>query len=269
MAEPTGGRERVLIVGPRGERTTRWVRPLERAGYAVRAAHPALAGRLDPVAFDIVLLDDAIPVTPARSLLRRLARRAPGARVIVLTAKGLGEVPAWVATAPVEVGRIPQPADPRQLAAALAGMAQSAPAPGGTRSGRGRSSRRGPTSIRVRNQRGKEVAPAVLPATRAKQDFGAVLDRVGRGDVVVVTRHQAPRAVILSWEEYQALAPAAEPDLDALTREFDALLARMQEQEKAGALRAAFDASPDALGVAAVRAAATATGFRSASAGPA
>lgn len=267
MAERAEARERVLIVGPRGERTTRLVQPLERAGYVVRAAHPAVAGRLDLGAFDIVLLDVALPATPARSLLRRVARRAPGARVIVLTAKGLGAVPAWAAKAPIEVGRLTQPADPAQLAAALAGATRLAHEPGGGRSARGRSRGRGPGGIRVRNQRGEEVAAAVLPATRAKQDFGAVLDRVGRGDVVVVTRHQAPRAVILSWEEYQALAPAAEPDLDALTREFDALLARMQEQEQAGALRAAFDASPEALGAAAVRAAAAVAGSRSASTG--
>jgi transcriptional regulator len=56
----------------------------------------------------------------------------------------------------------------------------------------------------------------MVTATDAKNRFGAILDTVGEGRVVVVTKHDAPRAVLMSMEVYQALAPEAERDAAVL-----------------------------------------------------
>jgi prevent-host-death family protein len=94
-----------------------------------------------------------------------------------------------------------------------------------------------------------------MTSTEAQNGFGRVLDTVARGGRVTVTRHDTPQAVVISAEEYQALTRGERDDLDSLTAEFDALLARMQTPEAGEALRGAFDATPDELGRAAVEAA--------------
>ena len=72
---------------------------------------------------------------------------------------------------------------------------------------------------------------------------------------MVVTKHNAPKAVILSIDEFNALSRAGELKLDALSRQFDALLERMQTPEARAGMQAAFEASPSALGKTAVTAA--------------
>jgi antitoxin Phd len=106
-----------------------------------------------------------------------------------------------------------------------------------------------------RNHRGEQVEAASVTATDAKKQFGRVLELVLRGGAVVITKHDAPKAIVLSMEEFHALTrPGASP-LDTLTGEFDAMLARMQTPRAKGSLRAAFAASGKELGKAAVAAA--------------
>lgn len=99
-----------------------------------------------------------------------------------------------------------------------------------------------------------DVPETRATATEAKQAFGALLDRVVAGGRVVITRHEAPKAVLLSIEEYRRLA-GPQPALEDLRAEFDTLVARLQTPAARRGLRAAFDASPAKLGRAAARAA--------------
>jgi antitoxin Phd len=69
---------------------------------------------------------------------------------------------------------------------------------------------------------------------------------------VLITKHETPKVVLLSMEEYGALSRATDTKLDALSGEFDALLARMQTPRARAGMKAAFAASPDQLGIAAV-----------------
>lgn len=106
-----------------------------------------------------------------------------------------------------------------------------------------------------RNRRGDRVDAASFTATEAKNEFGRVLEMVIQGGVVVITRHDAPKAVLVSVDEFNALARATESKLDTLSHEFDALLSRMQTPKARTAMKAAFEASPAQLGRAAVAAA--------------
>jgi prevent-host-death family protein len=106
-----------------------------------------------------------------------------------------------------------------------------------------------------RNRRGEPVEASSFTATDAKKQFGQVLELVLRGGVVVITKHDAPKAIVLSMDEFNALTQGSERRLDSLSADFDAMLARMQTPRARSAMKAAFGASPKELGRAAVVAA--------------
>jgi len=105
-------------------------------------------------------------------------------------------------------------------------------------------------ALTFRNRLGELVEVPSVAATRLKNEFGAVLDQAARG-AVAITRHDAPKAVLVSYEEFEALVNARAQGLAQLDAEYDALLARMQAPKAKRAVEAAFKASPAELGRAA------------------
>lgn len=91
-----------------------------------------------------------------------------------------------------------------------------------------------------------ELAGAMQKVTGAVVSAGAVL----------VTKHDQPAMVLVSIDRYLQLTRAAEPDLSALTRRFDDMIARMQGPEAEQRMAEAFAMPPAELGAAAQRAAA-------------
>ncbi|HET6762611.1 MAG TPA: type II toxin-antitoxin system prevent-host-death family antitoxin [Longimicrobiaceae bacterium] len=96
---------------------------------------------------------------------------------------------------------------------------------------------------------------ASVSATEAKNNFGRVLSRLEHNDAVFITKHKQPQAVILSVRRYAELTREAAPDLDLLSQEFDALVARMRTPEARKGTLAAIRSSSEELGRAAVLAA--------------
>jgi prevent-host-death family protein len=115
--------------------------------------------------------------------------------------------------------------------------------------------RRGRGGFELRNRRGEPIETVAVTATEAKNEFGRVLESALHGGVVVITRHEAPKAVLVGLDEFRALVGARKGALDTLSDEFDALLARLQTREARSGMKAAFDATPVELGKAAVAAA--------------
>jgi antitoxin Phd len=98
-----------------------------------------------------------------------------------------------------------------------------------------------------------------VTATNAKNEFGKVLEKVLRGDVMFITRHGSAKAVLMPVEQYRqymSLKSSPEVQLDELRQEFDELLERMQTLRSRTAMDRAFHATPKQLGRAAVRGAA-------------
>ena len=91
--------------------------------------------------------------------------------------------------------------------------------------------------------------PLRTTATNCKQSVGKYLDaaRTGR---VIIERQGRPTAVLLSIEEYERLDPGSGRLLDALSGEFDALVAEMAAPQYNRSMAAAFEASPEQLGAA-------------------
>lgn len=94
-----------------------------------------------------------------------------------------------------------------------------------------------------------------VTATEAKNEFARILETVMLGAVVIITKHDTPKAVVMSMDEFDALSRAGETRLDTLSEEFDALLDRMQTPRARRAMKRAFGASPKHLGRAALAAA--------------
>ena len=111
------------------------------------------------------------------------------------------------------------------------------------------------TTLSFRNRDGDLVDVPTVAATRFKNEFGAIFEQAALGGAVAITKHNTPKAVLLSYAEFEALTRASSPVLDELEDEFDALLAGMQTPAAKTGMAAAFDASPEQLGRAAVKAA--------------
>ena len=110
------------------------------------------------------------------------------------------------------------------------------------------------SKLTFRNSRGNLIDVPSVAATKAKNEFGAILDKATHGGAVAITRHDTPKAVLVSYDEFQSLVRARSRTLDDLGTEFDALLARMQTPRARKGMKAAFNASPAELGRAAVKA---------------
>jgi len=95
-----------------------------------------------------------------------------------------------------------------------------------------------------------------ISATELKNATADVFEQVASRRAVAITRHEKPRAVLLSVEQYEALTGQQNPDwLEKLHEEYRGLLDRMQGPEQRAAAKRAFNATPEELGEAAVWAA--------------
>jgi prevent-host-death family protein len=59
--------------------------------------------------------------------------------------------------------------------------------------------------VQFKNRQGEQVEADSFTATQAKNEFGRILERVIRGETVVITRHDAPKAVLISMEDEEEL----------------------------------------------------------------
>lgn len=91
-----------------------------------------------------------------------------------------------------------------------------------------------------------------ITATELKNATADVFDQVAARRAVAITRHDKPRAILLSLEQYQALT-GDQPDwLKALHSEYRGMLDQMQGPEQRARASRAFNATPEGLGEAAL-----------------
>ena len=110
------------------------------------------------------------------------------------------------------------------------------------------------STLTFRNSQGELVDIPTVAASRLKNEFGAVLEQAVRGGAVAITKHETPRAVLISYDEFRALVEARSQSLSDLGAEYDSLLSRMQTPAARRGMEAAFNASPAELGRAAAKA---------------
>jgi antitoxin Phd len=108
------------------------------------------------------------------------------------------------------------------------------------------------SALTYQTRHGVKAVLALFPATEAKTNFGALLDQVQKDGAIAITRHDAPRAVLLSLDEFEALQARSESTLAKLTAEFQGLFDEMQTDKAKAGVKAAFAATPHELGAAAL-----------------
>jgi antitoxin Phd len=122
---------------------------------------------------------------------------------------------------------------------------QPAPAPG--------PKQKRPLNLKIARH-GKPISPTFMSATAAKNEFSTALETALRDGYVVITKHDQPKAVLVSLDEFEALTQPRNVKLDALSAEFDKMLARMQAPGSRAIIQSVFESSPQDLGQAALEA---------------
>ena len=108
-------------------------------------------------------------------------------------------------------------------------------------------------TLTFKNSRGELVDVPSVAATQVKNGFGQILEQATHTGAVAITRHDTPKAVLLSLFEFGLRVSARAHTLDVLSNEFDEMLAGMQTAKSRKGMKAAFNASPAQLGRAAVK----------------
>src|SRR5437868_754658 len=73
------------------------------------------------------------------------------------------------------------------------------------------------------------IEPEQFTASQAKNEFARALDGAMTHGAVVITKHDSPKAVLLSVEEFKELTRDREQRMNALRAEYDEMYARMQQ----------------------------------------
>jgi antitoxin Phd len=243
MISPQGSKGRVLIIEDELPLLQSYSRSLAASGFDVVEASRASEGleRLKSSNFDVILTDILVPGIEGLDVVEQMRSQFPDIPVIAM----FGQVDNRVAIKATELGVVQyliKPIAPEALEA--------------TASHAVRMSRRRRVRPRRVNEAGKETREASsVTATEAKNEFGKILESALRGNRVFITKHEAPKAVLISVDDFDVLTSSARTKLDTLSSEFDALLARMQTGGIRSKMKSAFGASPKQLGKAAVEAA--------------
>jgi antitoxin Phd len=225
---------RVLLADSDRETGSRHVQILSEAGIEVDYAADAQAAlqMLESQPADLVIFDMSLPHLDGLEAVRTIRALQPSAELIVISEADQDLVrevarDALVLSKPVD--------DETFLRASLNRIAALV------------------TNLFARRHREfpRREAMREVAATVTKNEFGRVLDTAVRDGAVMITKHQRPHAVLMSFEEYQLLAAQGEPDLALLTRRFDAMLARMQSEQGRKAVDGLFAMSSKELGAAA------------------
>lgn len=223
---------RVLVL----EGTPSAASAMARSGFELRSVAKEkdaleLAGQ---EAFDVVVVDLDLPLDGV-SLVRRLHEQGAAASVVWITSNTSNELAATAAEVGV-VQVLHKSADSKALTRVVSlGVEQN----------------RNLFSMLRAITRSAATTQSV-PATSAKNGFASVLDTAVQDGAVVITKHDAPKAVLVSIDRMSELLARHEPNLKALTQEFDEMVARMRTTKARAAARSLFTAAPGAFGEAAV-----------------
>lgn len=236
MERQSKGRVLVLEDSPSGHAAL----AMARSGFEMRSVTKErdaieLVGQ---VAFDVVVVDLDLPQVDGVSLVRRLHEQGVEAAVVWLTSSPSNELAATAAEVGV-VQVLNKSPDLKALSRVVSlGVAQN---------------RNLFAMLRAITR--STAMPQSVSATSAKNEFGAVLDAAVQDGAVVITKHDAPKAVLVSIDRVSELLAKHEPNLEALAQEFDDMVARMRTSKARAAARQLFTAPPATFGEAAVEAA--------------
>ena len=229
----------VLLIDNKQSARTLHASMLKNAGFAVTEAKDGKEAlrRLTGGNFDLVLADIGMPERNGLELLQEVHALSPKLPVIVMVS-ALNNQFAVDAAELGAVQYLQKPFDQDLLrrsvshALGLRRIAQN-------------------QTLVESSPRGSERAVR-MTATKVKNRMGHVLDRVMQGEIVLITRHETPRAAVVPIAEFERLSGTPDRVLSGLSKKYDAMLARMQSPEARKRMKAAFKATPKQLAEAAL-----------------
>lgn len=92
-----------------------------------------------------------------------------------------------------------------------------------------------------------------VTASRAENEFSAILEQACEKGPLAITQYNVPKAVLIACPDYDLPRRARSTLLRNLESEFEGLLASMQTSQSKQAVQTAFEASPAKLGRAAIK----------------
>jgi prevent-host-death family protein len=228
----------VLLIDEKQTARASHSRALKNAGFAVTEARNGKEALLCLASgnFDVILADIYMPESNGLELLGELRASSPHVPVIVM----VPELDNEFAVDASELGAVQSLEKPvaegllRRTVNHAIGLKQA-----------GRAWASIEASVRV----GDAIR---MNATKVKNRMGQVLDRVMQGEVVLITRHETPKAAVIPMAEFEKLSGTPDKVLSGLSREYDAMLARMQTPAARERMKAAFSATPKQLAEAAL-----------------
>lgn len=226
----------VLLIDEASAVRPAYARALTDASFLVTKARRGKEAlrRLEKGAFDVLLVDVRTPEKDGLALLEALHALSPDLPVVVMVA----ELNNQFAVDAAELGAVQclqRPFDADLLRRSIrraVGLKQV---------------QRDQTHVDPLGR-----APVRINATKVKNQMGHVLDRVIQGEIVLITRHETPKAAVIPMAEFEKLSRPTGDRLGALSSKYDAMLARMQSPAARKGMKAAFDASPKQLAQAAL-----------------
>jgi len=236
-----GKKGRVLIVEHNPSILHSYSHQLTEAGFAVSQASEAADAmrQVQSNDFDLLITGFKLPQMDGLTLLRRVREHSSNVQFVLVLEAVNNQIAVQAAELGVFLSLVkPIKLDILEKTATLAMRFHRQPT--------------SPWTQTFRRAHSKETS---ITATEAKNEFGRMLEKAMSGGVVVITKHDAPKAVLISMDEFTTLSNAPELKINALSAEFDSLLTQMQGPGARASMEAAFHASPQRLGKAAVVAA--------------
>lgn len=243
MLSTQGHKGRILIIADEPALLKTYSKSLSGSGFEVVGASRANEDleRLTRDRFDLVIADIVVPGVEGLEVLEQIQSRFPDVPVVVML-PAPDNAAALRAAALGVVHFLIKPIAAEAMKATAVYVLTTTQ----SRNSEPRRASKGEVQVR---------ATLSVSATEAKNEFGRILETALLGKRVFITRHDAPKAVLISVDDFEDLSSSSQTKLDTLTSEFDRLLEEMQKPGTRSKLKAAFSASPKQLGTTAVLAA--------------
>jgi len=180
---------RVLLVDDEPSSLTSYSQTLVDGGFDVTEAGGSVQAlhHLKTMSFDVILTDLLIPETNGLTLLERMHKVSPDLPVIVMLDRMSNKIVVEVAERGV-LQSLVKPINEELLKRTVSHAVRL---------------RRSRQSI-IPSFLGHRVNPPIpvtMKATKAKNQMGQMLETVMQGGVVLITKHETPKAVVISIEE--------------------------------------------------------------------
>ena len=108
-------------------------------------------------------------------------------------------------------------------------------------------------NLTFRNSHGNPVNVTAVAVEKAPSEFAHIMEQAEQGGAVAITRADAPKAIVMSYDEFEKLVRERSSAYAEVKAEVELMVRQMQTPQEKRATTALLNATPAQLGRAAVR----------------